>query len=562
MHFWDDSQLEAVMNANHTTFEQLVANAEHFLSKRRYGAAAVYSQIAANYAWLNHPGLFASSKLEGILLRLGGKLARHEKGRRAGSLPLKSPAHVLHVLTKAYEVGGHTRLVSRWIIHDSARVHSVALTRQGVDSVPGFFRDAVAKAGGKIHCLDHKAGGLLSRARTLRELAAVTDLVVLHIHPHDVVPIIAFADKTNSPPVIFLNHADHLFWIGTSVSDIVAHLSDRSLQTSYERRGIPPERCVVLPIPLQPHSQTLSRFEAKRSLGIDPATTVLLSVASAYKFKTTSEPGFVTVMLPVLQRNENVVLLVVGPSDRDEWADARQKTQGRVRAFGIVENPTVFFQAADIYLDSFPFASLTSLLEAGSYGVPLIRAHPYPTDLSVLRSDDPALTRESSAGIDQKLYREKLCELIENPALRNRIGEDTERNIRGLHLPPGWNQLVNDLYLKAATHPRLTTLPRIEIERSLSEQDKALIWMQTTTGRSQGLETIKSEHFRLLPTHERLTTWTQLKKTDPTLTLISLISESVGIENDKRLLRLRGLLSGQKESSLKPLGSSSSNEKL
>jgi hypothetical protein len=535
MDLYDDLQMEAVIEANSVAFDQLVAKAESGFRMHDWEAAAVYSQMAAHFAWCNHPGLFASRRLESILLRLGGRREHKGNAHHANSKSTESPTNVLHVLTKALSVGGHTRLVSRWIEHDAERVHSVVLTRQEGDPIPGFLEDSVLRSNGKISLLDEKPGGLLRRAKRLRRIAGRADLIILHIHPYDVVPIIALADRPNGPAVVFLNHADHVFWLGYSVSDLVAHVREGSLNTSLERRGITAERCCVLPIPLRLPSRTLSRADAKRVLGLDPTAIVLLSVASDYKFQTNGPPSFASVLLPVLQEHEKAVMVAVGPSHRGDWAEAAKKTKGRVRAVGINEDPGCFFQAADIYLDSFPFGSLTSLLEAGSHGLPLVYSHPYATALSLLRCDDLALESNGNAGVGLDAYRHKISELIKCADVRQRLGGSIKQSIVNTHMTPMWKDFLSSLYLKAAGLPGLAALPPIEKGKIVTEQDRALTWMQTITGVGSRLAEIELDHMRLLSPGRRYNTWVRIKAADHTLPRRFLIPESLGSKNQARL---------------------------
>lgn len=535
MDLYDDLQIKAVIEGNSVAFDQLVAKAESGFRMHDWEAAAVYSQMAAHFAWCNHPGSFASRRLESILLRLGGRREHTGNAQHIISKSREWPTNVLHVLTKAGSIGGHTRLVSRWIENDAERMHSVVLTRQEGAPIPGFLQDSVHRSNGKISSLDENPGGLLRRAKRLRRIALSADLVILHIHPYDVVPIIALADRPNGPAVVFMNHADHVFWLGYSVSDLVAHVREGSLNTSLERRGITAERCCVLPIPLRLPSRTLSQADAKRMLGLDPTAIVLMSCASDYKFQTNGQPSFASVLLPVLQEHEKAAIVAVGPTHRGDWAEAAQKTKGRVRAVGIKEDLSCFFQAADLYLDSFPFGSLTSLLEAGSYGLPLVYSHPYATDLSLLRCDDLALESNGNAGVGQDAYRHKISELIKCADVRNRVGGNIKQSIVNIHMTPMWKDSLSSLYLQAAGLPGLAAPPPIEKEKIITDQDKALTWMQTVTGSGSSLAEIELDHMRLLSPGGRYNTWVRIKAADHTLPRKFLIPESLGSKNQARL---------------------------
>jgi len=137
-----ESDAVAAITRQRAVFLRLIAHGASELDKGRNETAAAYAQIAAHYAWHNHPGLFASPSLEALLRSL------------ARMLPNPVPASprtagVLHVLTTALPVGGHTRLVWQWIRNDPERRHSVVLTgqtglnrsRQPID-IPGQLIDA------------------------------------------------------------------------------------------------------------------------------------------------------------------------------------------------------------------------------------------------------------------------------------------------------------------------------------------------------------------------------------------------------------------------------------
>src|SRR5437016_4559302 len=159
-----------------------------------------------------------------------------------------SRRNVLHIATGALAFGGHTRTIKNWITADSDSRHSLLLTYQTEDfPVPSWVRDAVWNQGGELIVLPPSAP-LLSKALWTREVwQSGADLVVLHIHQHDVVPVIAFA-VDEGPPVALLNHADHVFFLGISVSDCIINLRPIGEQWTRGRRYA--SRNTVLPIPL------------------------------------------------------------------------------------------------------------------------------------------------------------------------------------------------------------------------------------------------------------------------------------------------------------------------
>ena len=328
-----------------------------------------------------HPGLFASGALEQLAVDIGRRSLR---GPRAGRPPRPRDGEirdVLHVISRTLSVGGHTRMIWRWMGLDGDRRHSVAVTRQGGGPVPPELVAAAAATGGEVTVLNTKRGSLITWANDLHELATHADVVVLHVDPEDVIPAVAFGDRSDLPPVLYLNHADHIFWLGVGISDLVVNLRQSGHLLSIERRGVPHERNAFMPIALGDRPRTISRAEAKRQLGYPEDAVLLLTIARPVKFEYRSDSGesYIDAVLPVVQELEQVRLVLVGPSPQGEFQRAHDATGGRITALGERTDNEVLYQAADIYIDSFPQPSPTSLLEAGSYAVPLIGLCPHPS---------------------------------------------------------------------------------------------------------------------------------------------------------------------------------------
>ncbi len=535
---------------NFDTFESLVAQAENYFASRRDEAAAGYAQLAADYAWHSHPGLFASGRLESVLMNIGKRCLPYSKSGHKKSVSKSNnsdaallPRSVLHVLTEAYEVGGHTRLAWRWIELDDQRAHSVTLTRQGELPVPNDLQNAVANAHGKIFHLDEKPGGLVARARALQKLAENFDCVVLHLHPYDVVPLLAFADRPPHLPVILMNAADHIFFVGISVADITAQFrTGDSLVVTQQRRGVEPERCVLLPIPLSRRERNLSRAEAKVQLGLDESAVLLLTVASAYKFQAGKNLSYVDAVLPVLQKYENAVLLAVGPSPEGEWQRGEEQTGGRLKAVGTQNDPSLFYQAADILVDSLPFNSMTSVLDAGGYGVPTVQYHVYSGEASLFNPSDVAFEDNLIVVHSVPDFQSAIAELIENKERREQIGERTRNSVVATHMGDGWKRYLEDLYACANTLPQRATMLPIEETPCTGELDTTLLLVHENSNFAPDYSFLFRRSYQLLPFGERFHIWLNSKEKRPLL--FGLVSpERFGMRLQKRSARLYFLLS-------------------
>jgi hypothetical protein len=472
-------QAEATRVCRHLdVFRRLESIAEDRLTRGRHDDAAAWAQIAADYAWRSHPGVFVSTRLEAVLAAVGREALSPADPRRPPNAP---PRRVLHVLTEAGAIGGHSRLVRRWIEQDEERSHSLVLTRQRGATVPAALAGAVRGSGGEIQAFGDR-GRLVPRARELRAAAAGFDVAVLHVHPFDVLPAIALADESSSPPVVFVNHADHVFWIGSGVADAVACIRESGLRLALERRGLSAATCTLLPIPIAPASRTSTRAEAKCALGLRSDAVLLLTVAQAQKFAPVGEVSFLDLVTPVVETHPHAVVRTVGPVASGEWEEAGRRTGGRIQALGPTEDVARFYEAADVYLDSYPLASLTSLLEAGSFGAPVLSFRPHGPEAEVLAADDPALGDGLVRAASVTEYRAALSRLISDPSVREQVGGRTRARIEEAHVGPGWTARLDEVYARARRLGRAAPLgtatvgPPTTLDALLSRLHSASGW--------------------------------------------------------------------------------------
>lgn len=496
---------------NFQVFRTLVAQAKEFADRGKYDAAAVYGEMAAFYAAWKHCGLFASLELEQVLLDIGKKvIPTYSSFRNSNSLPGKAK-NILHVATTVQAIGGHSKMLWRWIQEDSGRCHSLVLTRQPRrDSIPKTLKEAVNNSGGKIYKLNETIGSIISWAKRLREIAAEADLVVLHIHNYDVIPIIAFANKEKSPPVVFLDHADHLFWVGAGISDVVANLRESGMHLAQKCRSIEAERNVLLPTILEPIHRLLNRTEAKQKLGLAEDSVVLLSIARKLKYKTIGDISYADAHVQLLKKYEKATLLVVGSGNREDWAAAIQQTQGRIIVHPEREDTAVFYQAADIYVDSFPFISTTSLLEAGSYGLPLVSRFPYSDESLIFGADMPGLTDNLIVARNLEEYTSFLSHLVEDEKFRLSQGEATRKKIVEMHWGSNWQQYLENLYVCAATLPPVKT-PLAPIDQMFLTEPHVFV-PSIHGGNDFDLDYLIQSSLTVMPLEQRLHQWFKLVK--------------------------------------------------
>ncbi|QDA35815.1 glycosyltransferase family 4 protein (plasmid) [Paracoccus liaowanqingii] len=487
-------------------FSALLAPVELEIKRHRHAKAAALAQVAANHAVLWHPGSFASSRLDHLLWRLGSAalpfMAPRPK-RPAG------PLRVLHVVTQVSVIGGHGRMLWRWIGEDRQNRHSIALTRQTAPLPEPILR-AVAAAGGSIDYVNRRIGGILDWARDLQAVFAKADLVVLHVHNQDVIPFVAMSGMAERPPVLLLNHADHVFWVGAGLVDGVISTRVSGHRLNVDRRSIPSDRNFLLPLCLDLPAPW-SRTAARQALGLAEEDVVLLTVARAVKFRSLGGTSFADAICPILQADRRVRLIVIGPGKTVDWSAAETHAPGQITVKPETEDTEQFYAAADIYLDSFPFPSITSLLEAGLRGLPIVTRYAFGPGCEVMGADSVGMDTGLMRARSLRDFRHIITELVANQDRRIALGRQTMAEIRRTNMGATWRQELAGIYQAALTLPaRIPTLPGNE-EPRLDDLDAYLPFVFGTvlTRPSSAARLAHSRELGLktMPGPQRLAAW-------------------------------------------------------
>jgi hypothetical protein len=429
----------------------LVSLAEKRFAEGDVVGAIRLAQMAARYAYPATAGLFASPRLERLILELGRRIPSVVQPPVVADRDKRSK--VLHVLTYGRPIGGDTRFVWRWIQEDRHNRHFVAITTQ-VDiqdtfAVPEALRRSAEQSGGFLRILAAPSSNPCEQASELRALCQEMTFVVLHVFPYDVIPILALAKDCEAVRTIYVNHSDHTYWLGASVANCVAHLRSQSSHFLDRRRCLQPGKSALLPIPLEPSYRSMTRAQAKRSLGFGSEVVLLLTIASPFKYGSPGQLGLLDLAAPVIVESKRAVLIAVGPKRTGMWAAAYAQTGGRVRALSTRWDNEVFYTAADIYLDSVPFSSITSLLEAGRQGAALIGYRSADPAFALLGPGAPGLDDTMEFAEDVASYRTLLARLIEDEAFRSDSAARSQRAIATRHQGTAWVRAVDNAYAVA-----------------------------------------------------------------------------------------------------------------
>lgn len=422
-------------------------------------------EILARLAWYFHPGFYVDPFLENHILRIGAILPdvgiNHKKGQVPGP---DSRLSIVHIATQVYSTGGHTRLLLNIIKRDKTSAHSLILAKQGAELVPSWLIDAVIQSGGKVHLISENTAS--KKAIQIRAIIqAEASLVMLHIHPDDAVSLVAVATCTR-PPVIFVNHADHVFALGTTLTELVACIRVWALDFTLKRRAA--KRVALLPAPLDFSQHYIpAKSKARQDIDVSDEQVMLLSVASAYKFVPNAKFNYFKLLKEVVDKHPSVTVKVIGVGHGDAELVGYVES-ARIELVGRLENPIDYYVAADIYVDSMPLSSITSLWEGIYFGAyPMLNYDPID---KLKHEAEPAISHAVIHPQNKEQWMERISVAIKNKDYREKIGAQCSANVQHAYASTGWNSYLNKIYDIAINSP-VELMKTCYIEHVLTSDD-------------------------------------------------------------------------------------------
>lgn len=417
-------------------------NAARCLSRQDMEESLQWNALAARVLSFEC-AVLTSTELENQLIQIGAWLRTPEI---KAEFCAAQPKRWLHVLTTAYSSGGHTAMLRRWIQLDPKHNnHSVVLLEQD-EPVPESLAEAVHLTGGEVIRMDLN-DPMLSRAGHLREIVwTQADVVVLHIHPWDVISTVALA-LPGGPPVLLVNHAAHIFWVGTSVTDMILNCRHSLQEDEWTKECRCISEIMHLPIPLPEPDYIFRRDsefreKARKILQLPEDAVVMLTVGLRDKYNPLPGINFFHAVGTVLKAHKKAYLIAVGQAPDVHWIGLEKEIEGRLLMVGKKQHSemSVYFAASDLYLEGFPFGSTTALLEAGLMGIPCVLSPkecppPFTTDGIALQDLEQPTTISD--------YVERILSLLDDKPERLRLGELMSRSIKTHHCGENWTEYLS-----------------------------------------------------------------------------------------------------------------------
>lgn len=320
--------------------------------------------ILLNALSFSHTGYFYSNILERFFVDIAQKydIENYDVSFK--------PKTVLHVMTQCYETGGHTRVVERWIDNTKDKYeNSVILLKQEQANIPKLLMKNIELSNGDLINLSDDMT-LIEKGLKLRQIALKYQYIILHTHMDDPIATIAFGTEKFTRPVLFFNHADHMFWIGKTISDVVLDIRTiKSISPKY--RDIDDAKLCPIPCDFS-ENIFLEKNDARKILNIDTDKKIILTSGSNFKFTPIGDDSIFDVYEKILSANKDVNLIVIGKNKY--WDKIYKKFKNRIKLCSEVSFPEYvkYVSCADLIIDSYPMNGETTLIDAMRAKVPFL----------------------------------------------------------------------------------------------------------------------------------------------------------------------------------------------
>ncbi len=400
---------------------------------------------ALSYAAYRNTGYFTSSFLEAFFVDVAKGLKTELTGINF------KPNSFLHVLSQGYNTGGHTRVVERWIENaPSEQTHSVVvLNPAGNVTLATLEKNARAKNGEFVEF--ERNADLKECAIRLRKMAMWYEFVVLHVHMDDPTAVMAFGSEDFTRPVMFYNHASHLFSLGKSVTDLFLDIIENDETTSV-RRGV--KEPFFLGVPSKEIRLTRPDKAALRErLNLPLGKKIIITSATAAKFRPIDNENIIDLIAPLI--DENTICYAIGAQPGEAmWRDAHRQSGGKITALGYInfdEGYMDYLAAADLYLDSYPMPGGTAMIDAIAAGTPAL-------SLRTAFGQFDYLTQTSAYCHAKDEFIKKAQSVLDDAEFAQNLVKETQESLLKYQSIAAWNAKIARLLQVAPREHRVRDL--------------------------------------------------------------------------------------------------------
>ncbi len=387
-----------------------------------------YIYFASTIAWNKmlsiHHGIWYDDEMESLLFEISRFVSKRKEPLHKKGSPHSKNRKAVYIASHLYDTGGHSRVLKDWISilsHYFTTQYVYITNVMNEDTFAPYIMSKLEQNGAIIKQLSWK-DSYIERIRELEEWIKedAPDVIILFIHPNDVITVSTLLSFKDLPCIIFFNHADHSFWLGKSVADLFVEFRDEGARVSKELRKIPDDRLTVIPLTTEVRPQN-----AKRStFQLPEAGTVSVSVGGFAKVLGDPDLDWFNTISNLLRLAPGHYHLFITTPPSKDVLDRYLPEEEDIRKRFIITGPFSdlgpAYGVADFLIETFPLAGGAVRIEAMACKLPIVAFHnkklPTLTRMDTLPPDYPFLAFTGEQIIEYSL------KFIQDPELRSKMG--------------------------------------------------------------------------------------------------------------------------------------------
>lgn len=311
----------------------------------------------AQFHWLNLTECWEKADLENYIFKL-------IEPRLPAFTAQESRTKITHVISEAYDTGGHTPLCVNLVKEQKSRGDDVELiiTRKATDTVIKNLQNA------NVPIKTYPDNGV-SQMLALAKCFLQSKAVVLHINPDDIVVCLAvMIAERHGVPCYFVNHANIHFSYAPSQCTGILEITAASWLSSQKYRH--PKSQSFLGIPAS-KTETNTLWQGRiEETGITGPYFISVGTPLKYRLGNSNDfPEFIEFLCGKMGQK----LLMIGPGDHQKFAELSPDARKNLVVLGQVERDRTLalMAGAKAYIDSFPEGGGTSVVNAMKLGLPI-----------------------------------------------------------------------------------------------------------------------------------------------------------------------------------------------
>lgn len=432
------------INHNKEVFDLLCKGASKLDRDNQLLESLYLIKQAANFAYKNETGYFNSDILENTITSISQKVITSRN-----NLDVNKGTRVLHIVSEIFNIGGHSKLLSKWILRDNTTDSSVLATSMKLEDLQKVLAHHNLGSVPSMVLI----GDDIQKSQELSEIAQGFNRVILHIHPNDIIPSLAFSSGAYHGEVYFMNHADHSFWVGKQILTKLILYRENIKEETIERRGISDDDIYVLPIPMdeikiEATSSKDKPKELRNKLKLQSDDLVGICISSAYKLNRFNGYSFFDDIIKLLNQNPRYHFIMIGVDKKFEYAEYHE----RIHYMGRVNDPSPFLRISDIYIENMPYGSFTSLFLAMTYNIPIQLMY---SDFAKLSSIDIFTVEDGfEYPSDYNDWKESIERLLANPEIKQKQIDAQNSYLINNNYSEGWTRRLTQLYQSQGPNKR------------------------------------------------------------------------------------------------------------